>query len=117
MSTLSAIQAKFSLLSGYVDERSRRIWAATEARALGYGGVTFVSKATGISRVTINRGLAAIRSGPSVPLSRVRKTGDGRKSCAQHTPSFPERLEALVEPLTRGDPESPLRWTCKTPAA
>jgi transposase len=114
MNALSEIQAKFSLLSGHLNERSRRIWAATEARALGYGGVTLVSKATGISRMTISSGLAEICSGSSVPLQRIRKTGGGRKSCVQHMPSFPERLEALVEPLTRGDPESPLRWTCKS---
>ncbi len=114
MSTLSEIRVKYSHLSCHLDERSRRIWAATEAQALGYGGVSLVSRATGISRPTISKGLAEIRFSPTVPSQRIRKPGGGRKSCVQHMPAFPKKLEALVEPLTRGDPESPLRWTCKS---
>lgn len=114
MPTVDEIREKFMYLSSHVDERSRRIWAATEANALGYGGVTLVSRATGISRVTIGNGLTEIRSGPSVPPHRIRKVGGGRKSSVHHMPTFSAKLEALVEPLTRGDPESPLRWTCKS---
>lgn len=114
MSKLDEIREKFSHLSSHLDERSRRVWAATEAKALGYGGITLVSKATGISRVTIGNGLTEIGSAPSIPLHRIRKAGGGRKSSVHHLPAFPEKLESLVEPLTRGDPESPLRWTCKS---
>jgi transposase len=114
MLTLSEIRGKYLQLSSYLDECSRRIWAATEAAALGYGGATLVSNATGISRVTISKGLAEMRSAPSAPLDRIRKPGGGRKLSVHPMPTLPEKLEALVEPLTRRDPESPLRWTCKS---
>jgi transposase len=102
------------MLSVHLDERSRRVWAAAEARSHGYGGVSLVSSATGIARSTIRRGLVEVESDKPLSLSRVRKPGGGRKPVAYHEPSFQEKLENLIEPLTRGDPESPLRWTCKS---
>lgn len=114
MLTLSELETKYSHLSGHLNERSRRIWAATEALAIGYGGASLVSKATGISRVTIAKGMAELHSSDSAPLHRIRKSGGGRKSCIHHIPDLPQKVEELVEPLARGDPESPLRWTCKS---
>lgn len=114
MTTIESIQSKYAILSVHLDERSRRVWAAAEARSHGYGGVSLVSVATGIARSTIRRGLVEMELDKPLSLSRVRKSGGGRKSVAHHAPSFPAKLENLIEPLTRGDPESPLRWTCKS---
>jgi hypothetical protein len=102
-----------------MDERLRRQWAATEARELGRGGVTAVACATAISRTTITAGRRELE----LPIKqraqqalRVRRPGGGRHSLAQTDPDLLTALEALVEPVTRGDPESPLRWTCKSTA-
>lgn len=114
MTSLDIIQKKYEALSGHLDERSRRIWAAAEAQSLGHGGTSVVSRATGLARSTIHRGIVEMKSDSPLSLSRVRKTGGGRKTIAQHEPTFPGELESLIEPLTRGDPESPLRWTCKS---
>src|SRR5215469_12334192 len=114
MTTQSIIRAKFAALDPVLDERSRRIWAATEAQALGYGGATLVYRATGIACSTIQRGLAELANPSALPPGHVRKRGGGRKKIAERDPSFAEKLEALIEPLTRGDPESALRWTCKS---
>ena len=114
MTIREAIQTKYVVLSGHLDERSRRIWAAAEAKSLGYGGSSLVSRATGLARSTIHRGLAEVEAGSSLSLERVRKPGGGRKPVSHHDPSFRSKLESLIEPLTRGDPESPLRWTCKS---
>jgi hypothetical protein len=108
------IQAKYELISPHLDERSRRIWAATEARAIGYGGVTAVYRATGLARSTIYAGLLELDTLNRTPVERIRKSGGGRKSIETHNPDFLKILETLIEPLTRGDPESPLRWTCKS---
>ena len=108
------IQEKYVALAPFLDERSRRIWAATEAKALGYGGATLVWRATGIACSTIQRGLGELEASKVLPAGRIRKPGGGRWRFIEHDPTFPERLEKLVEPLTRGDPESPLRWTCKS---
>lgn len=97
-----------------MDERARRIWAAAEARELGYGGVSLVAGATGISRTTIHGGLKELAQKKPPNLHRVRQPGGGRKALSHHCPDFSRRLENLVEPLTRGDPESALRWTCKS---
>jgi len=100
-----------------MDERMRRQWAASEARELGWGGVTAVARATGFSRVTITAGLRELK----LPLrkrvaeaARVRRPGGGRRSLAEDDPELLATLETLIEPATRGDPESPLRWTCKS---
>jgi Rhodopirellula transposase DDE domain len=109
------VHQKFTALLPILDERSRRLWAATEAKAFGRGGVSLVSKATGISRTTIHQGIKELaQSVPSPPSSRIRAKGGGRKSMAANNPTILQDLESLVEPTTRGDPESPLRWTCKS---
>ena len=110
----AAIREKFRSLAARLDEHTRRIWAATEARAQGYGGISLVARATHISRRAILVGLREIASGQILPEGRVRRPGGGRKSGVAHQPELPAQLEGLVEPLTRGDPESPLRWTCKS---
>ena len=114
MAMEAAIREKFRALGSRLDEHTRRLWAATEARAQGYGGISLVARATGISRRAILVGLREIDSGTILPEGRVRRPGGGRKSGVAHQPDLPEKLESLVEPLTRGDPESPLRWTCKS---
>src|SRR5215207_109486 len=123
MSDAPTIRAKFEYLRPFLDERRRRVWAAAEALALGRGGVTAVATATGLGRNTIHAGVRELRAGadgagpaPGVPDSepRVRAPGGGRKALTAHDPSLVRDLEALVEPVTRGDPMSPLRWTCKS---
>jgi Rhodopirellula transposase DDE domain len=115
---LRAIEAKYRSLSVLMDERMRRQWAAAESRAYGWGGVRAVSTATGMSPNTIRKGLAelAIRDeNPDAPVeSRVRGKGAGRKKSTEADPELLHALESLVEPMTRGDPESALRWTCKS---
>jgi len=95
-------------------ERSRRVWAATEAQSLGRGGVSVVSRATGISRNTIMRGLRELASPEMLAAERVRGLGGGRKPASVVDPTLMEDLDRLIDPVTRGDPESPLRWTCKS---
>jgi len=114
MTPIAQIRAKYLALAPHLDERARRIWAATEARSLGYGGPTTVYRATGLARTVIHDGLKELDQPDAVPINRIRKPGAGRKRIVNHDPDFPRKLEALVEPLTRGDPESPLRWTCKS---
>jgi hypothetical protein len=107
------IRDKYVSMRMHLDERVRRIWGATEARASGYGGVTCVSESTGIARSVIYSGLKELNGPDTVPLTRIRKAGGGRKTIIDQYPDFKNDLERLIEPLTRGDPESPLRWTCK----
>jgi hypothetical protein len=114
METEATIRDKFRVLAPRLDEHTRRIWAATEASAIGYGGISVVARATKISRRAILVGLREVKSGRMLPEGRVRRPGGGRKSGVDHQPDLPEKLESLVEPLTRGDPESPLRWTIKS---
>lgn len=87
--------------------------AAAEAEQIGYGGVSLVSRACGLSRVTIIKGIQELGA-PALPTERIRRAGGGRRSLVQQDPTLPGLLESLVEPLARGDPESPLRWTCKS---
>ncbi len=112
----STLRAKFRGMQPTLTERSRRLWAATEARALGHGGVAAVEAATGISRSTIQRGLRELESGAHVALAadRTRRPGAGRKPIYETDPTVCDELEALIAPETRGDPESPLRWTTKS---
>lgn len=105
------LRAKHTALRSVLTERSRRLWAATEARALGYGGIAAVARATGLSPATISRGLMELDV-EAAPADRVRKAGGGRKRATTHHPTLLRDLEALVEPTAPGDPESPLRWTC-----
>lgn len=114
MTTDELIQTKYAALEDSFNERSRRLWAATEARAIGYGGVSLVARNTGISRRAITAALREIDTRATPPPGRVRNPGAGRKSALERYPDLPNAVERLVEPLTRGDPESPLRWTCKS---
>ena len=100
-----------------LDERRRRQWAAAEARELGWGGVTTVAEATGLSRMTITTGLRELTlpaKKRAMEGTRIRRPGGGRKPLTQIDPDLLTVLESLIEPTTRGDPESPLRWTCKS---
>jgi transposase len=108
------IQSKYDNLVGDLDERGRRRWAAVEALSLGRGGISAVAKATGISDRTIRDGIVELREGDSPPTGRQRRVGAGRKSVTQLDPGLLDALEHLVEPATRGDPQSPLKWTCKS---
>ena len=115
---IQRIETKFRLLSSLMDERMRRQWAAAEASAYGWGGIQAVVHATGISPTTIRKGQAELigRSvDPDLPVeSRVRRAGAGRKRKTELDPELVQSLEQLVDPVTRGDPDSPLRWTCKS---
>jgi hypothetical protein len=103
---------KFTALSPHLNERQRRVCAAAEARALGHGGIARVARAAGLSRPTIYQGLRDLDQ-PPLP-GRVRRVGGGRPAARDRDPALPAALDALIEPDTRGDPESPLRWTCKS---
>jgi hypothetical protein len=98
----------------HLDERERRLLAAVEAHARGYGGVAAVSRATGIAASTIGRGLKELAGEASAALGRVRRAGGGRRPRVVTNPDLLANLMALVEPGERGDPMSPLRWTCKS---
>ena len=111
---IKAIRAKYEALSPVLNERSRRIWAATEAKALGWGGISLVSRATGLSRATVERGLRQLASGEVLDAARVRRLGGGRKNVIEKDATLLADLESLVEPAVSGDPESPLRWTSKS---
>jgi hypothetical protein len=113
-----AIAERYRLLSeqGVLDERGRRLWAAAEARSAGRGGIAAVVRATGISESTVLRGLADLDSGEVLEPGRVRRAGAGRVPILEREPGLGEDLEALVDPVTRGDPQSPLRWTSKSAA-
>ena len=114
MDKIDSVRRKYLLLDEHLNELTRRLWAATEALALGHGGIVVVAKATGLSTRTINRGIAQLNAHDTPSCNKIRLPGAGRKLLEQEQPGILEKLEALVEPLTRGDPESPLRWTCKS---
>ena len=114
MKTSSKLQAKLASVWPLLDERTRRLMAANEARALGHGGISEVSRACGLSRKAIAKGIQEIESGTTPPQGRVRQPGAGRKKITAHDPRLVGAMERLVDPETRGDPESPLRWTCKS---
>ena len=112
------IAEKYESLSTMMNERMRRVWAASEARALGWGGIQAVSLATGMSPHTIRKGLAELVDRPpradAGRFERLRVAGGGRKSATEANVELAAALERLVDPVTRGDPQSPLRWTCKS---
>ena len=114
MENIDAVRQRFTLLEGVLDQRTRRLVAAAEALTLGWGGVTWVARATGFSRRTIQQGMQELQQPERVSAGRVRKPGGGRKTTVSQDPTLLSDLERLVEPVTRGDPESPLRWTCKS---
>jgi hypothetical protein len=107
------LRQKFSSVWPLLDERSRRLMAANEARSLGYGGISMVRRASGLSRKAIAKGMHEITEGTSLP-GRIRRMGAGRRKITVNDPELLASLECLVEPETRGDPESPLRWICKS---
>jgi hypothetical protein len=110
----SGTARRFKLLEQQLDERMRRCVAAAEAAALGAGGISIVARATGVSRRAIRRGLAELHEARPAVVGRVRRPGGGRKRAQAKDPTLVQDLEHLVEPTARGDPESPLRWTCKS---
>jgi len=112
--TAAALRAKYKVLLAQLDERSLRLCAAGDAKMFGYGGVSFVAKATGLSRTTVYSGSAQVRTEKSSEGSRIRKPGGGRKSKTQIDESLLQDLDSLLDPATRGDPMSALRWTCKS---
>jgi len=112
---VATLRAKYAALAPVLTERSRRYWAATEARALGHGGIALVIRATGISRSTIQRGIRELdATTAAAPPTRIRRAGGGRKSLTAIDPTLLQDLDALVEPTAPGDPESPLRWCCES---
>jgi len=116
--TVIAIRRKFDALREELDERQRRLWAGTEARQIGRRGISWVAEATGLSRTTVRAGVKESRGKPAQgdrgERPRVRNPGGGRKPLTHHDPGLTKVLNELIEPTTRGDPESPLRWTCKS---
>ena len=111
--TEEALAAMFAVLAPHLDERQRRLLAGAQARALGRGGVATVARASGMSRSTVRIGTTEIDQGPEL-TGRVRRPGAGRPRAAERNPALLVALDALVEPTARGDPMSPLRWTCKS---
>jgi hypothetical protein len=121
---LDTVRTKYALLRPLMDERVRRQWAASEAMSLKRGGVTVVARATGLSRTTIGEGMRELRERTNLGIedescvwelaTRVRRPGGGRHPLKENDPTLVRDLEALIEPTTRGDPQSPLRWTCKS---
>ena len=105
-----AIRARYNALGPFLNERDRRLFAASEARAAGRGGIAAVSRTTGIARSTIGRGLADLRSGAMRCSERVRRRGGGQKPAIETQPGILDALNELVEPSIRGDPEAALRW-------
>lgn len=112
----AVLAERFACLSRFLDERTRRLVAAAEAKALGYGGVSRVARLTGVSRRALHVGLGELKEPPAVvaKTGRIRQAGGGRKTTVSRDPTLRRDLEALVEPTTRGDPMTPLRWTCKS---
>jgi hypothetical protein len=110
--SVASLRAKHAAMSSVFTERSRRIWAAAEAQALGLGGTAVVERVTGISASTIRRGMREVAVGDPLVGPRTRRVGGGRKRATDLDPTLLRDLEALVEPTAPGDPDSPLRWTC-----
>lgn len=111
----ATIVEKYAAIGPLLDERARRLWAATESKAIGFGGDALVSSATGLARATIRSGRRELDQ-PLQLDGRIRRPGAGRPPLEQTQPGLVEALEHVIDPLTRGDPMSPLRWTCKSKA-
>jgi DNA-binding phage protein len=109
----SQLRQKYATVLPHLNERQRRLVAAADAQLLGYGGIARVARAAGLNRSTLHRGLKDL-AGPVLPVERVRHAGGGRTRVSAQMPEILQELEQLVDPLTRGDPQSPLRWTCKS---
>ena len=114
MMSVSDLKRKLRPAWPHLDERTRRIMAATEAMSLGYGGVSLVSRACGLSRKAIRKGIGELGDRGKPMVGRIRRPGAGRKSITQSDPRLVEALEALIDEQTRGDPQSALRWICKS---
>jgi hypothetical protein len=114
MSDADNIRTRFNFLAPLLDERARRLLVGAEAACVGYGGVSIVSRETGVSREAVAGGLKDVRNPERLPKGRLRRKGGGRKRAVVKDTTLAGDLEALIEPVTRGDPESPLRWTCKS---
>ena len=119
MITPAQLREKYERLQPLLNERQRRLWAATEALAWGYGGITRVAEVTGLSRMTVRAGIRELRRQERQPqkslaADRVRRPGGGRRPLTETDSTLLRDLERLVDPVTRGDPRSPLRWTCKS---
>ena len=114
MSTQRGLKQKLYAIWPLLDERTRRVMAANEALSLGFGGISEVHRACGLSRKAIAKGMREIHEGIMPPTGRIRCPGAGRKSITESDPRLLEALEALIDRQTRGDPESPLRWICKS---
>ena len=114
MSLITELVLRLRTVWPLLDERTRRIMAANEAIGLGYGGVSMVRRACGLSRKAITKGIREIQKGDCPAEGRIRRAGAGRKSLTVTDPALLEAMERLIEPGTRGDPESPLRWICKS---
>src|SRR5260370_25640962 len=117
MVDIDEVKRRSESLLPAVDERVRRLIAAAESLAIDYGGISIVSRATGVSRRAIARGIVELDKPPVPSGGAVRKPGGGRKRTAEQDATLVRDLEQLIEPLSRGDPESPLRWTCKRACA
>ena len=110
------IGQRYELMASHLNEHQRRLWAGAEAEVLGWGGIGQVSRATGLSRGVVAAGRRELgQPGQGMPGDRVRRPGGGRKRLTVRDPTLKAALERLIEPTTRGEPESPLRWTCKSP--
>lgn len=114
MADEAGIAVRFQGIRALVDERARRLFAGAEALAIGHGGVAAVSRATGLSEPTVRQGVRDVRGGETLAKGRVRRPGAGRPKATTRDPGLRGGLDRLIEPTTRGDPESPLRWTCKS---
>ena len=110
----AGIKVRFETLRPWLDERARRLLAAAESQAIEPGGISAVSRATGVSRRVIRQGMAELKQSAALAPGRIRRAGGGRKKAVHRDPSFKTDLEKLLESTTRGDPEAPLRWTCKS---
>ncbi|MBI5307304.1 MAG: ISAzo13 family transposase [Planctomycetes bacterium] len=115
LSKIQEVHEKYKWISEHLNEKSRRIWAATEANSIGWGGISTISKATGIDAKAIRKGIVALgeKQGEE-SANRIRREGGGRKKLRDTEKNILKALESLINPVTRGDPESPLRWTCKS---
>ena len=114
MDSLAGVRQRFTVLEPVLDEKSRRLVVAAESKAWGRGGISAVSKTTGVSRQVIRQGLRELEQSPTPPAGRIRRPGGGRKKISDTDPTLTADLEKLIESTTRGDPERCVRWTCKS---
>ena len=114
MDILGGIKERYTALRDQLDERARRMLVAAESQSAGRGGISAVSRATGVSRIVIREGIAELKGPKQLPLGRIRRAGGGRKKATERDPTLKDDLEELLEATTRGDPMSPLRWTCRS---